>query len=656
MSKTYKGSLSLEWYNKQQAVMLRGNEDVTLDTDIPAPRINWVNKDEALFYEIDPEVGIGQTPYWINRNDIRVKEARPLNLQKVFSALKESKPGTIDGMDTKWKISESTKDALEVENILIKGDNLLALNTIKKIFNNKQISDRIKCAYLDLPFNIDVANDNYDDNLAHSEWLTLIRDRLVLIYEMLREDGFVMLHIDDQEVAHLKLLCDGIFGRDNFINMICYERSGTAGIGQGGFFVDVAEYILFYAKNKSLAKFNTDIYEYEPLERDVMVRYNKILKNYGDKELMLEFKSKSNNESVKIYKHSNYEIETIPLGNFKERESEIRRSYLNNFNSIFRTTNPQKENVFQTELIQKMGKGLYSVEYTPSRGKYKDIKTTIPYHNQEIFAWLKDSAQLIDNDVVKTYKLSTVWPHKDIPKADLANEGGVEFKRSKKPEQLIKRILELCTQEGDWVLDSFAGSGTTLAVAHKMNRKWVGVEIGNHADTHIISRMKNVINGLDQSGISKLIAWQGGGSFKYYHLGQSIITINKDGSWDFNWNLGKRFIEESFLSSYDYKLDKSINISDGSLFPDETNIPLIGVQIIGSKRRVAVISLNEPKGKRDQLSYDEIFHIYSVIKKKLNPEYINIFTNKGLELAFDSKPDDLEIFKIPHAIFSELEK
>jgi adenine-specific DNA-methyltransferase len=214
----------------------------------------------------------------------------------------------------------------------------------------------------------------------------------------------------------------------------------------------------------------------------------------------------------------------------------------------------------------------------------------------------------------------------------------------------------MSTQPGDIVLDCFGGSGSTFAVSHKLGRKWIGVEIGSHADSHIIPRLESVFNGFDKAGISKAVNWTGGGAFKYYHLGQSIITIAKDGTGDFNWSLGKKFIEESFLSSYDYVLDKTINLSEGQLFPDEENTPSIGVQAFGTKKRVAVITLNPPGGKNDTLTYEEIFHIYSAIKKNLNPEYINIFTNKGLELAYDSKPEDLDVIKVPHAIFSELEK
>lgn len=655
MSKTYKGSFTLEFYNKQNAVLFKQQSDLQFSSDIPAPKVNWVNKDEVLFYEINNQEGKGVEPFWVDRQDIRIKEIRPLILQKSFYAITEDAPGTLPGTAKVWKISESSKDDPTTENILIKGDNLLALNSLKKMFSNKPDEEKVKCIYIDPPYNTGQAFELYDDNLTHSEWLTLMRDRLIILFDLLRSDGVLFIQLDDAEVHYAKILLDEIFGRANFVNMICYERSGSAGIGQGGFFVDTAEYILIYAKNKDNTEFN-DVLESSPLDYETMKRYKKVLQDLGNKQLVKEFISKSNGLPIKIYKHKDYVIDTISLRDFENRESNIRKEYCENFRNIFRTTNPQAENSFQNELISFMEEGLYTVEYTPSRGKYKDQLINTFYINNEIFAWLKDTALLENNEIVKQNKLSTVWLHGDIPKADLANEGGVELKRSKKPEQLIKKILDLSTLPGDLVLDCFGGSGTTCCVAHKMDRKWIGVEIGKPADLLFLPRLKNVISGVDQSGISKSVNWLGGGSFKYYHLGPSIIKLSADGSNDFNWSLGKKYIEESLLASYDYHLINEIELLLGRLFDEPDLVPSVGIQKIGSKSRIAIITLNPPKGIYQMLSFDEVITIYTKIKKKYSPEYINVFTNRGVEIAFDSKPDDLEIIKIPHAIFSELEK
>lgn len=644
MAKQYKGSLSLDWYNKQKSILLRGEEDIKLEGDIPAPKMNWINKDEALFYEVDEEEGKGLTPYWVDRTDIRVKEARPLILQKTYKAV---------GKDKEWLIEESNADDPTVENILIKGDNLLALNTLKKMFDNKPEEEKVKCIYIDPPFNTEQAFDHYDDNLEHSEWLTMIRDRIISLKSLLRMDGILILHLDSKELHYAKVLMDEIFGRDNFIADITYERSSVAGLGQSGIFVTTTENILIY--HNGLINTNV-IVSIEEIELKTLKRYNKYITNFGSKELVEEFNSKSNNFPVKIYKHSNFNIETISLAKFEERKEEVLSQYIENFDTVYRPFLVQKENKFQHDLISKMDNdALYSVEYIPSRGKNEGELTNLFYIGGGLIAWLKDTSTHDNKNIGKETKLSTIWKHSEIPKADLHNEGGVSFARSKKPENLLNRIFEICTNEGDIILDAFGGSGTTFATAHKMNRKWIGVEIGEHANTHIVPRLRSVLDGSDKSGISKAVNWQGGGSFKYYHLGESIIKINEDGTGDFNWNLGRIYIEEAFLSSYDYSMDNSLDLKQGFVF-DDNQIPLIGIQQLGTKTRVAIVSLKDP-GEDNGLfmTYDEIFYLYQQVKKHYNPQYINVFTNRGVEIAYDSKPDDLEVIKIPQAIFAELE-
>lgn len=644
MSKTYKGSLSLEWYNKQQAIMLRSANDIALDTDIPAPKINWINKDEALFYEIDSEEAVGQTPYWVNGNDIRVKEARPLILQKTFRAIQESKPGTIPGMETKWIIDESKKEDSSIDSFLIKGDNLLALNTLKKIFNNVEDNKKVKCIYIDPPYNTGQAFENYDDNLEQSEWLTLMRDRLVILHDLLRTDGTLAIQLDEKNVFHVKVMLDEIFGKQNYLNFFTLKTSDPSGfktVNPSPY--DAAEYILLYAKDKSKYKYET-IY----VSSDYDSGYNKFIENI-----------ESSPEKWKIFDLKEIVAKALGYPSVSDAQKKLGKLDFQDQVAAFALKNSNR--IFQATAISNKA-GAEVIKLRDSSIKKSDVVLSLARENDIVYvlngrqlAFYANKVREVEGQLTPSLQLTNIWT--DIPYNGISREGGIKFQESKKPERLIKRIIEVSNaKEGDIILDCFGGSGTTFAVSSKLKMRWIGVEIGDHADSHIIPRLMSVIDGSDQSGVSKLLSWTGGGSFKYYHLGKSIININKDGTGDFNWSLGRKFIEESFLASYDYYIDKQFKLTEGNLFPDETNAPSIGVQKIGTKTRVAVITLNEPKGKRDQLSYDEIFHIYSVIKKKLNPEYINIFTNKGLELAFDSKPDDLEIYKIPHAIFSELEK
>lgn len=407
-------------------------------------------------------------------------------------------------------------------NMLIHGDNLLALRALEDNF-----AGTVKCIYIDPPFNTGQAFEYYDDNIEHSLWLNLMYHRFISMHKLLKEDGMLWVHLDDEEVHYCKIILDSIFSRGNFVSHITYERSGVAGLGQGGYLVNTTEHILLYKKGTLPSKNNLI---YSELESNIMKRYNRIITDYGTKVLVNEFASKSNGKPVKVFKHTNYRITPISLKNLEANKTEIMKLYVDNLERIFRGNRVQKENKFQNDLIAKMDKdGLYSVEYTPSRGKYENSKTTLFYFNNELLSFLSDTASVVDHRVVKSQKMTTLWTHAEIPKADIAHEGEVYFPRGKKPEQLLKRIIEMSTDPEDIVLDSFLGSGTTAAVAHKMGRKWIGVELGDHAYTHTAVRMKKVIEG-EQGGISKSVNWHGGGGFKFYELAPSLLNKDKYGN------------------------------------------------------------------------------------------------------------------------------
>ena len=224
-------------------------------------------------------------------------------------------------------------------NMLIHGDNLLSLKALEK-----EYSGQIKCIYIDPPYNTGNAFEYYDDNYEHTIWLNLMRGRLEILYELLKDGGSLWVSIDDVECHYLKVMLDEIFGRNSFVGDITYERSGSAGLGQSGLFVNNSERILIYSKGN---------FEYNKilgstlLEQKTMKRYNKVLENEGTKELIREFKSKSNGESVKVYKHSNFEMRTISLRDFDNRKEEIMKEFVSEFDNLFRTNNVQKENEFQ---------------------------------------------------------------------------------------------------------------------------------------------------------------------------------------------------------------------------------------------------------------------------------------------------------------------
>lgn len=631
MAKQYEGSLSLEWYNKQKSILLSAEEDIKLKGDTPAPKINWINKDEALFYEIEETEGKGLTPYWVDRTDIRVKESRPLILQKIYKAIEKDKEGTLPGTTKECTIEESTLDDPEIDNILIKGDNLLALNTLKKMFDNKPEEEKVKCIYIDPPFNTEQAFEYYDDSLAHSEWLTMMRDRLNVAKSLLRIDGIICVHLDDKEVFYCKVLMDEIFGRDKFVNSISVKSSTPSGrktAHRDTKIIKTKDYILVY-KNSDDIKINPQYV----LKQNWDTHYSRIV-NLNTLEV-------ENLVDVLVSKgivEAGTSIQDLDSNNKKFKEF-----YRENKSRIFQT----QPSISETAKEYSLSNPDKVIKYNSETGEEYAL-------NGRRLVFLEDSLNILDDNTEDlSILLCDFWD--DIDFQNTQNEGGVSFPSSKKPEKLVKRIFSLFTNEGDVVLDMFGGSGTSFSVATKLKRKWIGIEIGNHADTHIVPRLLRVLTGIDQSGISKVLNWQGGGSFKYYHLGESIIKLNEDGTGDFNWKLGRKYLEESFLSSYDYVIDNSLNIEQGFIF-ENNQVPIIGVQEIGTKSRVAIVSLNAPNENNNFMSYDEIFYLYQKVKKHINPQYINVFTNRGVDIAYDSKPDDLEVIKIPKAIFAELEK
>lgn len=643
MAKKYKGSLSLEWFNKQKAIVNLDENSIKSENDIPAPRINWINKEEALFYELNEEEGKGNTPYWVNRDDIRVKEARPLVFKKAYRAVEKDKNGTLTSTDKKFVIEEITKEgnALDIDNMLIKGDNLLALNTLKKHFDKFPDSEKVKCIYIDPPFNTEQAFEHYDDNLEHSEWLTLMRDRLTILKKLLKNDGCVFVQTDDKETAYLKVLCDEVFGRENYLNTIIVKTNSPSGFRHtANDLFKSANYILAYANDSTVFSLNK-IY----VERGYDKAYKYIIKD----------KSKPEEE---------WEWELVSEYFAKEKGFTSKREAINQNDSfeeeLFDFIIENAERIFRTAAV---GGGARKKRIDTVNESKKNRKKIIRHPNDdmdyqfiggEMMVYYSDRLVNIEGTVLPGKVITDIW--EDIAFEGIAKEGNVYFPASKKPEHLIKRLLEISTNENDLILDCFGGSGTTFAAAHKMKRKWIGIELGEHAETHIKPRMKSVVNGIDNSGISKSVNWQGGGSFKYYHLGESIINVDKEtGKGEFNWSLGKQFIQESLLTSYDFVVQKDLDVFPAQIFKDNIT-PTVG-KLTGVNKSVYGLSFLIAPGEKDvTISNEEIKSIYNVVRRQPDFQSLVIYTNKGIDIAQDTIPEDLDIIKVPHAIFSELER
>lgn len=419
-------------------------------------------------------------------------------------------------------------------NMLIHGDNLIALQALQQDYAGK-----IKCIYIDPPYNTGSAFEYYDDGLEHSEWLQMMHPRLQLLRNLLSDDGSIWIQIDDEEQAYLKVMCDEIFGRANFVNMISVNMKNIAGASGGGEdrrLKKNCEYILIYAKNYDLLDTFRAAYDYEEIselverykEEGISWKYTSVFLDEGEKRYIASTVDGDGNE-IKIFEHTNYVLKSIGAVAKDEGITE-KDVYYRYAGRIIRTTMPQSSiRPRVMKRLQEMGysNDLISIEYVPKTGKNKGTVYTQYYKGDKynLFAWLSDVLEERDGVYYKKTMQGTYWDYTAGTK-NLTKEGKVEFPNGKKPEALISRIFSMTTIEGDYVLDSFLGSGTTAAVAQKMNRKWIGIEMGAHAYSHCKVRLDRVIDGEDTGGITKDEKWQGGGGYHFYELAPSLLVKN----------------------------------------------------------------------------------------------------------------------------------
>lgn len=398
------------------------------------------------------------------------------------------------------------------DNRLIFGDNLLALKALEEEYSGK-----VKCVYIDPPFNTQQAFEYYDDGYEHSIWLGLIRDRMEVIRRLMTDDGSLFVHIDDNELGYLIVLLDEVFGRANRIGIITFKQSSASGpkaVNPG--LVTTNNYLLYYTKNKSAWTPNR---VFVPGERDD--RYSKFIENFEDhfsnwrliglREAFLRSSKLASWDAAKAKFADKLEVK---LSDF----------VVSNAHRVVRTARVAPKDVNESAR-EALGKS--TVDRTRVFCSPRDGKDDYYFLGGEQLVFYKSKTRVIDGVTVTASPLTNLWD--DLLSNNLHNEGGVSFPNGKKPEALIKRCLELATQPGDIVLDSFGGSGTTGAVAHKMGRRWLMVELGEHCHTHVIPRLQSIIDGRDQSGISKAVGWQGGGGFRYYKLAPSLIVNDRWG-------------------------------------------------------------------------------------------------------------------------------
>lgn len=513
-------------------------------------------------------------------------------------------------------------------NMLIHGDNLLALRALEENFKGV-----IKCIYIDPPFNTGSRIDadgkevGYDDGVEHSIWLNMMYQRFQILHGLLREDGAIFVHLDDNESDYCKVILDEIFGRKNFMNRVTVDARSPSAFStvNPGMFV-ASEHILFYAKNRAklienrVRTVRTPDYAYNryiinidsPYSEWQFMPVSEAFAQYG--------KSRSDNPESILKAYNKFIIENaericrytaISDSGAGQKVVDLKTKSLSNPDTIFKLEREGLDNVYVI--------------------------------NGQQLAFYSKNIHIIDGTPQATKLLTDIWT--DIAWEGIASEGDVTFKRGKKPERLIKRCLELATScPDDIVLDSFLGSGTTAAVAHKMNRRWIGIELGDHAYSHCVHRLSRIVNGRDTGGISKAVNWQGGGGFRFYELAPSLLNKDKYGNLVINKDYNADMLAAAMAKHQGFTFSPDAELYWKQGYSSEHDFIFTTTQLITAEMLETI---------HDQLGEDESLLICCT---KFQPECRNKFSNITIKkipkvlldtCEFDHDDYSLNIVSVP---------
>lgn len=389
------------------------------------------------------------------------------------------------------------------ENLLAHGDNLEVLRALASSFRNK-----IRCAYLDPPYNTGRAFAEYLDDRAPEEWDAMMRPRLALLRELIAEDGAVFVEIDDTQLARLTLLLDEIFGAHNRVSTITIVRSAPTGhkaINAGP--VHVSDFLLIYAKDRRAWRYRPQLRVRETYDE----AYGTYLENPDAKPARWAFRPL---RAVVA--------ESLGYGGAREATRALGKSALDARVHAFALSRARHVVRFAQPRYEAIGalaqRTVDRSRQSPERIFILEREGRPPFivrgGNRLLF--LRDKVRDVDGRPTIVEPLTNVWD--DVPFQGIAREGGVVFSRNKKPERLVARVIEMATDEGDWVIDPFLGSGTTAAVAHKLRRRWIGIESGDHLLTLAEPRLRRVVEGQDKTGITTRAGWERGGGFRVVTL------------------------------------------------------------------------------------------------------------------------------------------
>jgi adenine-specific DNA-methyltransferase len=374
---------------------------------------------------------------------------------------------------------ESAHGDVNADNLLVQGDNLLALKALLPFYRG-----RVKCIFIDPPYNTQSAFEHYDDKLEHSQWLSMMHPRLVLLRELLAEDGSIWVTIDDNEAHYLKVLMDEVFGRRNFVANVIWQK--------------------VYSERMDAVQFSTDHDHLFCYQKSAAFVVGRIAKSQNSKQFKF--------------------IDEVTGKPYR------RRSLRKEGSESLRADRPS----MWYPIEAPDGTQIWPIKPDGTEGRWRWMKDTYDHSRHEVEfvktkgrweiyvkQWLEDNA---------TRPPNTIWLNEEVGHNHQAKLEAQSFNKedtfdTPKPERLLQRILALATSVGDVVLDSYLGSATTAAVAHKMGRRWIGIEMGEHARTHCLPRLEKVIAG-EQGGISEAVGWHGGGGFGFYTLGEPVFDAS----------------------------------------------------------------------------------------------------------------------------------
>ena len=470
-------------------------------------------------------------------------------------------------------------------NMLIHGDNLLALKALEADYAGK-----VKCVFIDPPYNTGSAFEHYDDGIEHSLWLSLMRDRLEIIRTLLAEDGSLWITIDDNEAHYLKVLCDEVFGRKNFVANVIWQKK-YAPANDAIWLSQNHDHILIYAKDSS---------SWHP---------NQLPRS---------------EKSLSVYKNPDND----PRGSWRSDNYTCAKTADERPNLYYPITNPNTGEEIWPKRTRVWGFGRDVHQQHVRDGLIwwgKNGTGSVPA--------LKRFADSLKNDGIKPM---TVWLWDEVGHTQDGRKEQIGLSpqnpfATPKPERLLERVLVLATNPGDLVLDSFAGSGTTGAVAHKMGRRWIMVELGDHAVTHIVPRLKKVIDGEDKGGVTEATGWQGGGGFRFFNLAPSLLEADKWGRWVISKDYNAAMLAEAMCKHMGFTYAPAQDVAEYWKHGFSSERDFIYVTTLS-------------------LTHDQL----RAISEDVGPERTLLICCAAFNARVEDF-DNLTVTKIPHAILSRCE-